>query len=115
MDGNERKTADKEASRHQAHPFAWQRVARRGTRCITRADASWRHLPLCICSASETQLAISSAGWLRRAVVSNPGVNSFVWWRGVSLSMLYDQHTKCGKPGEFGGKRSVGRSETGKG
>lgn len=62
MGGNERKNAGKEASRHQAHPFAWQRVARRATRCTTRADASRRHLPVCICSASETQRAVSSAG-----------------------------------------------------
>lgn len=56
-------------------------------------DVSCRHLAVCICSASETQLAVSSPGWLGCAVVLNPGVKSPVWWQAVPLS-LYEQHMK---------------------
>lgn len=110
MGGYERKNAGEEARRHQAHLFTWQKVARRGTRCITRADASWRHLPVCICSASETQLSLSPA----RLAVMCHGVES---WGEVTCVVagsfpflaLGSAYKECGKPEESGGEKTCGQ------
>lgn len=108
MDGDERRNAGEEASRHGAHLFARQRVARRGTRGIHISETSTcLHQP-CLCR----QFAVSSA----RLAVMGPGAES---WAEVSCVVAgrlpFLAYKECGKPEELRGKRPVGRSETQKG
>lgn len=90
--------------------FLGKGVARRGARHITLVDATWRHLLLLGRLRSSSALsALAAVLWCEVW-----GQMLSVQWQGASLSLLCDPCARS-NPERCRGRRSMGRSEMGKG